>query len=108
MFKAIWNGVVGLVRRIRNIHSKVQQVQDIFTGATGFMQVGVIAVALMISFLSPGPEPFARSPEYIATFHATTPCATCGWVDTHRMSPMGESSVWRKCSNCDYGWEESL
>lgn len=98
--------VANFIGKVRNFFRKYQEVREFLTGTAGFANVALTAMFLVFTLFNPGPATPILDDPPTATFHAVSPCATCGLTTAHSMVSVGESTIWRKCSNCDHSWEE--
>lgn len=105
MFGFIKN-VVNVVNKIRNFFRKYTEVREFLTGTAGFANVALTALFLVFTLFNSGPAtPVGYDPPK-ASFHGISPCATCGLTTAHAFESVSETTIRRKCSNCDYSWEE--
>ena len=106
MFGIIKN-IVNLVKKVRNIFKKYTEVKGLISGTAGFGSLAFTALIVLFTLFSPGPAaPVGYDPP-TATFHAVSPCATCGLTTAHAFQSVSYTTIWRACSNCDHTWEET-
>jgi hypothetical protein len=106
MFGIIKN-IVNLVKKVRNIFKKYTEVKELISGTAGFGSLAFTALIVLFTLFSPGPAaPVGYDPP-TATFHAVSPCATCGLTTAHAFQSVSDTTIWRACSNCDHTWEET-
>jgi hypothetical protein len=98
--------VAKVIGKIRNFFRKYTEVREFLSGTAGFANVALTALFLVFTLFNPGPAtPVGYDPPKVQ-FHAVSPCATCGLTTAHAFESVSETTIWRKCSNCDHSWEE--
>lgn len=103
----IIKSVVNLVKKVRNIFKKYTEVKELISGTAGFGNLAFTALIVLFTLFNSGPAaPVGYDPP-TATFHAVSPCATCGLTTAHAFQSVGDTTIWRACSNCDHTWEET-
>lgn len=102
----IIKGIVNIVRKVRNIFQQYTEVKEFISQNAGFGNLAFTALIVLFTLFNSGPAaPVGYDPP-TATFHAVSPCATCGLTTAHAIQSVGDTTLWRACSNCDHSWEE--